>query len=206
MHNTIRELRKLMQQDRPLSMEDVESIFLREWRSAGFEDEYHEAEYKKEGLEQLRAFVATAAQEKVNLYGQEKAFRVPFENNVEVTGRADEVLQVAPGQVEIVDYKTGRPKSESDARKSIQLSLYALGARDDWEVKPARLTFYNLTSNQPVSSTRDDKQLQKARDLVQEVAAEIRGGRFAAQPGFVCNFCDCAPICPAHEQPATIRR
>jgi hypothetical protein len=35
--------------------------------------------------------------------------------------------------------------------------------------------------------------------MVQETAAEIRAGEFAAKPGFQCRGCAYRPICPEHE-------
>jgi hypothetical protein len=71
------------------------------------------------------------------------------------------------------------------------------------EQPPARLTFYNLTTNSPVSSTRSEKDLEKARAQIAEAADNIRAGQFPAKPGFHCRFCDYQPICPAHEAAAT---
>lgn len=73
------------------------------------------------------------------------------------------------------------------------------------EREPARLTFYNLTTNIAVSAAHDEKQLNHAREEVQEVADDIRAGNFAAKPGFACRSCDFVPICPEHEHPITIR-
>jgi DNA helicase-2/ATP-dependent DNA helicase PcrA len=206
MHSTIRQTVQLMQKRPRISFDEVQAIFEREWRDAGYEDSYQEAEYKKEGLEQLRAFHATFAAQPAEVIGQEAFFELPLENNIVVTGRMDQVNRVAAGQAEIVDYKTGRPKSESEARRSLQLSLYALGARDYLELDPVRLTFYNLMNNQPVSAARDEKQLEKALARVREAAAAIRAGEFEAAPGYRCRNCDFQPICPAHEQLVTLAR
>ncbi|HWQ03381.1 MAG TPA: ATP-dependent DNA helicase [Candidatus Nitrosotenuis sp.] len=206
MHLTIREMVKQMSQRRALPFDEVQAIYEREWRSAGFEDDFQEAEYKKEGLEQLRAFHATCAQLSADVLGQEKYFELPLENNIVLTGRMDQVNRVAPGAAEIVDYKTGRPKAERDAKNSLQLSIYALAARDLLELDPVRLTFYNLMNNAAVSASRDAKQLDKALDKVREAAAAIRAGEFPAEPGFQCRHCDFQPICPAHEQLVTLTR
>ncbi|PYV10262.1 MAG: hypothetical protein DMG23_08290, partial [Acidobacteria bacterium] len=64
---------------------------------------------------------------------------------------------------------------------------------------PARLTFYNLTDNEAVSTVRTDKDLRDALEEVRDVAGKIRSGCFDATPGFVCKRCDFVPICPAHE-------
>ena len=59
----------------------------------------------------------------------------------------DQINRVAPGEVEIIDYKTGKPKSETHAQKDLQLSVYALAAREVLDVKPVRLIYYNLQDN-----------------------------------------------------------
>lgn len=205
MHNTIRELVREVSRKRHLDFEDVEAIYEREWRSAGFADDYQEEEYKKDGLEQLRVFHSSYARQPADVLHQEKQFELPVEGNIVVTGRMDQVNRLDEKEVEIVDYKTGRPKKEQDAEKSLQLSLYALAAREVFDLQPALLTFYNLTTNEPVSAGRDAKQLNRALDTVQEVADDIRAGHFPAAPGFACRACDFTPICPAHEQLVKIR-
>ncbi len=100
---------------------------------------------------------------------------------------------------ELIDYKTGRPRSQKDADKSLQLSVYALAARRLLGVEPVRLTFYNLTNNQPVSTVRTTKDLGSAVGEIGEVAARIRQRLFDPTPGFACKRCEFVPICPAHE-------
>jgi putative RecB family exonuclease len=125
---------------------------------------------------------------------------LPLENDVVITGRMDQVNRLGRKEVEIVDYKTGNPKQPKDAKESLQLSLYALAACEVLELSPTRLVFYNLTTNEAVATTRDAKELAKAKDKVAEVADLIRAGEYPARPGFRCRYCDFKPICPAHEQ------
>ncbi len=205
MHNTIRQFIAELRKKRRMPFAEVEDIFLREWSSAGFEDAYQEQAYKKDGLEQLRAFHASCVAAPPEVIAQEKSFALPLDHNVIVTGRMDQVNRLGPQGEEIVDYKTGRPKLEAQARKSLQLSLYALAAREVFEWDPARLVFYNLQNNQAVVTTREDKDLSQARETVQEVAADIRAGQFPARPGFLCKSCAFQPLCPAHEQLFPIR-
>jgi DNA helicase-2/ATP-dependent DNA helicase PcrA len=202
MHNTIKYFIGELAKGRALPFEEVEKKFELEWTSAGFEDEYQEQEYKKDGLTQLRAFHASTLTSPPGVIAQEKAFELPLENNVVLTGRMDQVNRIAVGEEEIVDYKTGKPRDEDKARKDLQLSVYALAAREVFDWNPARLTFYNLQTNQAVSATRDDKKLNKVRSEIQEAAADIRAGKFPPKPGFWCKFCDFESICPAREQGA----
>jgi DNA helicase-2/ATP-dependent DNA helicase PcrA len=202
MHNTIQYFVHEFREGRRLPFEEVEKKFELEWTSAGFEDDYQEQEYKKDGAAQLRAFHASYVASPPDAIAQEKSFALPLENNVVLTGRIDQVNRIAPGEEEILDYKTGKPREPDQAKKDLQLSVYALAARELFAWNPARLTFYNLQTNQTVSSARDDKKLNKVRAEIQEAAADIRAGEFPARPGFWCKYCDYEPICPAREQGA----
>jgi DNA helicase II / ATP-dependent DNA helicase PcrA len=202
MHNTIRYFIGELSAGHTLPFEELERKFELEWTSAGFEDDYQEQEYKKDGVAQLRAFHAATIASPPQVIAQEKSFELPMENNVVLTGRMDQVNRIAPGEDEIVDYKTGKPRTEEKAKKDVQLSVYALAAREVFDWNPARLTLHYLQNNSAVSATRDDKQLKKVRAEIQEAAADIRAGDFPAKPGFACKFCDYESICPAREQGA----
>jgi len=65
--------------------------------------------------------------------------------------------------------------------------------------------FFNLMTNEAVAGTRDRKALKETREKIAHVADQIRAKEFPAKPGFVCNYCDYRPICPAHEQLISIR-
>lgn len=102
--------------------------------------------------------------------------------------------------VELIDYKTGRPKSQKDADTSIQLSVYALAAERALGLRPSRLTFYNLATNEAVSSVRTGKNLDNLVNEIREVAEAIREERFEPTPGFACRHCDFTPVCPTQEE------
>ncbi|MGA8074592.1 MAG: ATP-dependent DNA helicase [Candidatus Acidiferrales bacterium] len=205
MHNTIKEFVAELKKRKKIDFEEVSGIYDRFWSPAGYLDDYQEEEYKKEGLDELAKFHKTYAAAPADVLMQEKRFELPMEKEVTVLGRIDQVNRIRGDEVEVVDYKTGRAKSQKDADSSLQLSLYALAAREVLELKPARLTFYNLTTNEAVTSERDEKALAKAREAVATTADLIRAGEYPAKPGFVCGYCDFRPLCPAHEQLITIR-
>ncbi|HEX9760406.1 MAG TPA: ATP-dependent DNA helicase, partial [Candidatus Acidoferrales bacterium] len=205
MHTTIKHVVAELGRNRRLRFEDVAEIYEREWKSAGYSDDYQEEEYRKDGREQLRVFFESYRANPAGVLHQEKTFELAMAGNLIVTGRIDQVNQLEGREVEIVDYKTGSPRSELDAKKSLQLSIYAIAVRDQLERDPVRLTLYNLSTNEPVCSTRSDKQLIEARGKILEVADQIRAGHFPPKPGFVCRNCEFVPICPEHEHPVTIR-
>ena len=205
MHKTIKEFVAEVKKRKRLLFEEVVAIYERVWSSAGYADEYQEQEYKKEGLEQLAAFHKSYSAAPADAIMQEKQFELEMENNVTILGRIDQVNRISRDEVEVVDYKTGNPKSQKDADKSLQLSLYALAAREVLELTPERLVLYNLTTNEAVTTDRDAKSLAAARKIVAQTADLIRSGEFPTKPGYVCHYCDFELLCPAHEQLVTIR-
>jgi RecB family exonuclease len=205
MHTAIQELVREIRERGSVPWEDVETIYEREWSSAGFLDPYHEEEYRKAGREQLGAFHRSYSARPADVLYQEKPFELPLEHDVVVMGRMDQVNRIGTGEIEIVDYKTGRPRDEKTAAEDLQLSVYALAAQEILEVTPRQLVFYNLMTNEPVATTRDSKALAATKQKIAEVADQIRAGEFSAKPGFSCVYCDFKPLCPSHEQLISIQ-
>lgn len=200
MHTTIKHFVAELRRGRKLPFAEIEAIFDREWSSAGFEDDYQLEEYKRDGLEQLRALHATMMDDTPNVHDQEKPFELHVEGGVLLTGRFDQVNRVNGGH-EIVDYKTGQPRTEDKAKKDLQLSVYALAAREVMGWDSVRLVFHNLTDNSRVATTRDEKMFKKLLEKIQEIAGGIRAGNFEAKySAYNCRSCEFRSICPAHEQ------
>jgi DNA helicase-2/ATP-dependent DNA helicase PcrA len=120
---------------------------------------------------------------------------------VQVTGRMDQINRAGTGEieVEIVDYKTGKPKTDAHARKDLQLSVYALAALEEMELEPVRLVYYSLQTNECVVATRNEKLLNQVRGIIQEVAADIRAREFPFKPGYMCKTCEFRFVCPSQE-------
>jgi DNA helicase-2/ATP-dependent DNA helicase PcrA len=205
MHRTIKEFIAEHGKRKKFLFEEVCAIYDREWSAAGFIDEYHEQEYRKAGREQLEVFHRSYCGAPADVLHQEKTFELPLEHDVIVTGRMDQVNRIEGNQVEIIDYKTGRPKDVKAAAKDLQLGVYALAAEEVLDLDPVRLVFHNLMTNEAVAATRDAKALKETKEKIAEVADLIRAREFPAKPGFGCGFCDYKPLCPAHEQLISIR-
>jgi DNA helicase-2/ATP-dependent DNA helicase PcrA len=187
------------------SFEAVKEFYESAWRKSGFEDEYQEQAYKQAGLEQLRAFVEKQESTETLPLGMESSFSLDL-GEVLLEGRIDQINPLVPHPreddrtVELIDYKTGKPRSQKDADNSLQLSVYALAAQEVMKLRPARLTFYCLTNNEPVHTVRTEQELKAVKTEILTVADRIRQNHFPAAPGFVCKFCDYRLICPAHEE------
>ena len=167
---------------------------------AGIPDRYQYELYLKQGTEQLKQFLElsrTTPQPDVLETEQNFDFQV---GATKLRGRVDRIDRVGPDGVAIVDYKTGKLKSQEDADDSLQLSLYALAAKEVWGHRVAQLVFYNLENNTAVATTRNGAQLEEAKLRVQKVAENIAEGKFTAKPGYQCVFCPYRNLCPETEK------
>ncbi len=63
-HTTIKRFMDQLKKGVKLPFEEVQRIYETEWSHAGYEDEYQEQEYKKDGLEQLKVFHASPCSRK----------------------------------------------------------------------------------------------------------------------------------------------
>jgi DNA helicase-2/ATP-dependent DNA helicase PcrA len=199
-HTLLRDYYESLCAGRPKNEDEVLTMLREGLADAGFADAVQRELYEKEGTKQLREFVRLQqAAPPVDVIGTERSFEITL-GGVRVKGRLDRIDRIAGNRVAIIDYKTGKPRTEDHARKSLQLSIYALAAREKWDYDAERLVFYNLADNTEVACKRDPRQLAEACQRVAEVAAEIAAGNFDPTPGFHCGWCAYRNLCPATEE------
>ena len=80
----------------------------------------------------------------------ERAFTFKLGPHV-LRGRVDRVDLLPGGEYELIDYKTGRPKSASQLADDVQLSLYAVGAREAWSLDASQQAYYYVLDDQKVT-------------------------------------------------------
>ena len=202
-HSTVQHAVAEMKERGLPTLERMLALFDEEWRKrkgAGFEDGYQEETYREEGRAQLRKLHARLSVAAPAMRDQEKAFTLPMNNDIVLNGRIDQVNALPGGSFEIIDYKTGRARDARELRRNVQISLYALAARDALDLGVPPVTFHYLENDSLVTLQRDRKDLLEAEAIVQEVAGGVRAGAFPPKAGFLCRFCDYRLICPAHER------
>ncbi|MBZ5536398.1 MAG: ATP-dependent helicase [Acidobacteriia bacterium] len=199
LHECVRQFFVWKQEEGVFPAERMEEYLALRWRrSVGFEDKYQEDRYRTSALEQLRRFYEKNIHLDVSVWGQEKKFQFPIDDVI-VMGRVDQVNKDVEGRVELVDYKTGRPKDQKEADRSLQLSVYALACRESFHLWPASLSFYNLENGEKITTERTAAQLELDRDTILQIAREIRRRSFPPRRNFFCPQCDFLPVCPAFE-------
>jgi DNA helicase-2/ATP-dependent DNA helicase PcrA len=184
---------------RTMPEEALVNSFCTDLAEAGIQDPYQHDLYQEQGVRQLLDFLATSQFGSVQVLHTEQPFEVRI-GDLMVVGRIDRIDGNHGRGVTITDYKTGKPQSQEDADKSLQLSIYALAAREKWNYRAERLIFHNLDGNTTVITCRSDSDLAAAKLRVQQVAEQIEAGHFHANPGYHCGFCPYRNLCPATEK------
>jgi len=200
MHRVLRTYYDSVRFSRPMSEEAVIELFRQDLAEAGFQDRYQFDLYQQQGIDQLRGFMAACARAPVpDVLHTEEFFAIQV-GPAAVVGRIDRMDRLSDGRIVITDYKTGRPQSQEDADKSLQLSIYALAAQEKWNYRAEHLILFNLAENSFVITRRVDAELETAKQTIQQVAKNIADGKFEANTGYHCRFCAYSSLCPATEK------
>ena len=109
-------------------------------------------------------------------------------------------VEFAAGDYELIDYKTSRPKTAEQLHDDIQLSLYALAAREDWGLESSQQAYYYVLDDLKVPVARDERDAQWVTGVVLEVGEGILAQEFDPTPSrSACSICDYRIVCPAAE-------
>jgi RecB family exonuclease len=181
-----------------LTVEDTLQSFQKEFSKAVIDDPVQRGLYEKLGEQQLRALLQSQPRGSVDVLAAEVSFSFHL-GAKQVKGRIDRMDRIAENVVRVIDYKSGAAKTPRYADDSLQLSIYAMGARALGFV-PRELVFLNLKGNEQIVTTRSPAQLEKAKQRIEDAARGIDAGDFAPRTGQHCQWCDFSSLCPATEQ------
>ena len=200
-HTALKAFNDSVKAGRPLSLSNFLQVFTTQLDISFFDDPHQKHLYLEQGRRQLEAFHYLRNVDPVPpVLDTEHVFSVVV-GGVKVVGRIDLAQRTPCGGIAILDYKTGVPKDEDDAEKSLQLSIYALAAQQQWGELPERIGFYNLETNDAVETVRTGEELEATRHKIMEVADAIQAGKFSPKLGFQCSWCAYRDLCPAQEKP-----
>jgi DNA helicase-2/ATP-dependent DNA helicase PcrA len=171
------------------------------WRRGGFGDSEEERQLRGKAAAALTRYHERFTAERSEPVWFERQFTFRLGPHV-LRGRVDRVDRLPGGDFELIDYKTGRPRTEAQLAEDVQLSLYAIGAREAWSLDTSRQAYYYLLDDQKVTVPGDDRAREEwIREVALEVADGILSQGFEPTPSFsVCSVCDYRLVCPAAER------
>jgi len=183
----------------PPSLEELLRFYEDNWLSEGYNSEEEEAQYKAFGREMLTGFWKIHTADFRIPLALEKAFYLDVDG-IKLRGFIDRVDKLESGGLAIVDYKTNRDLFTTEyLEDNLQLTIYQLAAEQMYRLPVEKLTLYHMRSNTPCTCPpRGKEQLQKAREMVLEVADNISRQLFPATENQFCP-CDFAEHCPYYK-------
>jgi DNA helicase II / ATP-dependent DNA helicase PcrA len=171
------------------------------WRRAGFADSEEERQLRGKATASLERYWDRFRSEDSKPVWFERSFTFKLGPHL-LRGRVDRVDRLPDGEYELIDYKTGRPKSSEQLLDDVQLSLYAVGAREAWSLDSSSQAYYYVLDDQKVSIPADQGDRSEwIREVAMEVAAGILSQGFEPTPSYeACAVCDYRLMCPAAER------
>jgi RecB family exonuclease len=178
------------------SLEELQEMLESVWVRDGFTDASEERMYLDHGRQVLSQY----HRENAATYRIPAALEFRFTIEVEgvrLAGVIDRMDRIPGGGYEIIDYKTNRrlpPQDRID--RDLQLSIYALAAKEVWGIEPERLTLYYLLPGQRMSTTRTAADADELRRRIGTVAERVGAGMFEPRENPLCDWCEFQELCP----------
>ena len=170
------------------------------WRRGGFADSEEERQLRSKATQSLVRYHDRFHEEAAEPLWFERSFQFRLGPHL-LRGRVDRVDKLPGGGYELIDYKTGRPKSAAQLKDDVQLSLYAVGAREAWQLEAANQAYYYVLDDEKVPVPRSDEDRDWITETVLEVGEGILGQGFEPTPSYsACSMCDYRIACPAAER------
>jgi DNA helicase II / ATP-dependent DNA helicase PcrA len=165
------------------------------WIDEWYPDQITKDEYYEKGKESLIEYRKQLITDPPTIAFLEKGFTLKI-GDITVRGRIDRMDQV-DGGIEIVDYKTGKPKEKLSWQDKRQLVLYQLACEQcfDPPLIVKKLTYHYLDDNSTVSFEASVKDKVRLTAEFLDTVEAIKKSDFSATPGFHCSYCDFKGIC-----------
>lgn len=181
-----------------LSLEGLASLWHQSFLRDGY-DRVLEAEYDlARGEEILSAFYEWWRKEERKVVIVEKGFRIGVaDGEVMLTGRFDRIEEMGDGTLRIIDFKSGAVRNQQECGNDLQLSVYALAARETFGREVGELVLLFLGEEfTEVRTARTAAQLQDACKAVSSLAGRIDSRDYTPTPSRrVCAGCPYRTIC-----------
>jgi RecB family exonuclease len=183
----------------PPTEEELLAMLYDAWDSSGFEglDRDEQLRHYRHAQRVLQAFHRRAAPRYHLPVATEAWFEMAVGDHAIVVGSIDRV-DLRDDELHVVDYKTNkRAKPRQHVAGSLQLAIYALACEHLYGRLPRSVALDFVVPGLEVSVDIDEIDLDDARQRIDAVALAILEGAYSPTPGWLCDWCDYKPLCPA---------
>ncbi len=172
------------------------------WRRSALGETESDLVFMAKARDALCRYHARLSEESVDPVWFERSFSFRVGPH-HLRGRVDRVDRLAEGaehRYELIDYKTSRPRTPDQLSEDVQLSLYAMAAREDWGLESSSQAYYYILDDLKVPVPDRAADAHALEEVVLEVGGGILAQRFEPTPSPVaCAYCDYRVVCPAAE-------
>jgi len=181
------------------SFDCLMEIYKKEWIDDWYEDTKEQEQFFENGKKILKNFYEdfTTAKPKVFTFDDvpalEKTFSLKIDGN-NVIGAIDRIDDIQGG-VEIIDYKTGNPKTSLGTDERFQLLIYHLAARKIFNLAVKKLTFFYVEDGSKFSFEPKDGDEDKTEKKIADIISKVKRSNFKPTAGWHCQYCDFKNIC-----------
>ncbi|QEC46608.1 ATP-dependent helicase [Baekduia soli] len=184
----------------PRSIDELLGLLEAGWRRSGFGATDEERQLRGKAETALRRYHQRFQAEDAEPMWFEKSFTFKIGPHV-LRGRVDRVDRLPDGRYELIDYKTGRPRTAAQLRDDVQLALYAVAATQAWGLEASRQSYLYVLDDRKVPLPDDGGDAEWISETVLEVGDGILGQGFEPTPSYAaCSICDYRIACPASER------
>jgi DNA helicase-2/ATP-dependent DNA helicase PcrA len=190
--------------DAKIGYDDLIKIYKEEWIDDWYEDDKQKKDYFKQGEKSLKAFFEQHTQTKPQILflngspALEQDFKLKVGEDIFV-GKIDRVDKTCKDNIEIFDYKTGKPNTNKSLMPSdkLQLLVYHLALKSVFGLSAQKLTYHYLNNCSMVSFMPKDEESENTEAEIAKRIANLKQSDFAPRSGMPqCNYCDFKEICP----------
>jgi DNA helicase-2/ATP-dependent DNA helicase PcrA len=177
----------------PVSLDELLKLYKEKWIDDWYQNQKQRDEYFKEGEESLKQYFVHLKNSPPRPKVLEQGFTLKI-GEVAIKGRIDRIDDT-DGGVELIDYKTGKPKEKLEKNDREQLLIYQMAIEEVLRLKPVKLTYHYLADHSEQSFIGTPEELIELKEKILEEYARMKDSNFEATPGWQCRFCDFRDIC-----------
>ena len=182
------------------SLEEMMRLLEAGWRRGGFSDSDEERQLREKARAALTRYHERLGEGDAEPRWFERSFNFALGRN-HIRGRVDRIDALPGGGYELIDYKTGVPRRAEQLRDDVQLALYAVAAREAWQIEATERSYYYVLDDVRVRLGATDGAPAWIEETVAEVADGIMAQAFEPTPSHaVCSMCEYRIACPAAEK------
>ncbi|MBO7190660.1 MAG: PD-(D/E)XK nuclease family protein [Elusimicrobiaceae bacterium] len=159
------------------------------WLGAGYASAGEQMEWYLKGKKMLETYAQREYERKTTVDSTEREF-IFQEGEWTLRGKIDRIDKHPDGSWEVIDYKTGTDVDLTQpVTDSLQLGIYAVGARRAWHLERGKATFYFVAFDRTQSAPFEAFDEQKILETF------IKTGEKIVAQDFTPNTANCAN-CP----------